>query len=115
MATLPRIAFNFHGHGHALSGEFRHPLFAVIPAQASASLSTIGGIAVAKAENFHYQDFVCFKTAHTHISGKRRRGETGETFVTHASTVGTGLNILGMVTSERIVSPLTSLHKPEEP
>ncbi|SRR5258708_5096297 len=115
MALLYRIPFHFHGHGHALSGEFRHPLWSIIPAQASASLSTIGGIAVAKAENFHYQDFVCFKTAHTHISGKRRRGETGETFVTHASTVVKGLNILGMVTAERIVSRLTSIHKPEEP
>jgi hypothetical protein len=115
MANLHRIAFNFHGHGHALSGEFRHPLWSIIPAQASASLSSIGGIAMAKAENFHFQDFVCFKSAHTHISGKRRRGETGETFVTHASTVVKGLNILGMVTAERIVSRLTSIHKPDEP
>jgi hypothetical protein len=112
MATLHRIAFNFHGHGHALSGEFRHPLWAVIPAQASASLSTIGGIALAHVENFHFQDFVCFKSAHTHISGKRRRDET---FVTHASTVVKGLNILGVVTAERIVSRLTSIHKPDEP
>jgi len=115
MANLHRIAFNFHGHGHALSGEFRHPLFALIPAQASASLSTIGGVAFAKADNFHFQDFVCFKSAHTHISGKRRRGEAGETFVTHASTVVKGLNILGMVKADRIVSRLTSIHKADEP
>jgi len=115
MAHLHRIAFNFHGHGHALSGEFRHPLFALIPAQASASLSSIGGVALAKADNYHFQDFVCFKSAHTHISGKRRRGEGGETFVTHASTVVKGLNILGMVTADRIVSRLTSIHNPKEP
>ncbi len=114
MAPLHRIAFNFHGHGHALSGEFRHPLWSIIPAQASASLSTIGGIAVAHGENFHFQDFVCFKSAHTHISGKRRRDEAGETFVTHASTVVKGLNILGVVTADRIVSRLTSIHKPKE-
>ncbi len=114
MAHLHRIPFHFHGHGHALSGEFRHPLWAIIPAQASASLSTIGGIAVAHGENFHFQDFVCFKSAHTHISGKRRRGET-ETLVTHVSTVVKGLNILGMVTAERIVSRLTSIHSPKEP
>jgi hypothetical protein len=115
MAPLHRIPFHFHGHGHALSGEFRHPLWSIIPAQASASLSTIGGIAMAKADNFHFQDFVYFKSAHTHISGKRRRGEAGETFVTHASTVVKGLNILGVVTADRIVSRLTSIHKPDEP
>ncbi len=63
-------------------------------------------------ENFHHQDFVCFKSAHTHISGKRRRNET---FVTHASTVVKGLNILGMVTADRIVCRLTSIHSPKEP
>ena len=112
MATLHRIPFHFHAEGHALSGEFRHPLWSIIPAQASASLSTIGGIAIAKADNFHFQDFVCFKSAHTHISGKRRRNET---FVTHASTVVKGLNILGMVTADRIVCRLTSIHSPKEP
>jgi len=112
MSQLHRIPFHFHGHGHALSGEFRHPLWAVVPAQASASLSTIGGIAVAHVENFHFQDFVCFKSAHTHSTGNRRRDET---FVTHASTVVKGLNILGMVTAVRIVSRLTSIHSPKEP
>ena len=112
MANLYRIPFHFHAHGHALSGEFRHPLWSIIPAQASAALSTIGGHAIARVEDFHFQDFVCFKSAHTHISGKRRRDET---FVTHASTVVRGLNILGMVTADRIVSRLTSVHSPKEP
>jgi hypothetical protein len=112
MAHLHRIPFHFHAYGHALSGEFRHPLWAVISAQASAALSTIGGHATAEAANFHFQDFVCFKSAHTHISGKRRHDET---FVTHASTVVKGLNILGMVKADRIVSRLTSIHSPKEP
>ena len=111
MATLHRIPFHFHGEGHAFSGEFRHPLWSVIPAQASASLSQIGGHATAQVQNFHHQEFVCFKSADTHVSGKRRRDET---FVTHASTVVKGLNILGMVTAERIVCRLTSIHHLKE-
>jgi hypothetical protein len=111
MATLHRIPFHFHAEGHALSGEFRHPLWSLIQAQASASLPTIGGHATAQVENFHHQDFICFKSADTHISGKRRRDET---FVTHASTVVKGLNILGVVTAERIVCRLTSVHSPKE-
>jgi hypothetical protein len=84
----------------------------LIPAQASASLPTIGGHATAQVEGFHHQDFVCFKSADTHISGKRRRDET---FVTHASTVVKGLNILGRVKADRIISRLTSIHSPKEP
>lgn len=109
---LHRIPFHFHALAHALAGEFRHPLWSIIPARASAALSTIGGHSIAEERAFHFQDFVCFKSAHTFVSGKRRRDET---YVTHASTVVKGLNILGVVTAERIVARLTSVHSPEEP
>jgi hypothetical protein len=111
MAALHRIPFHFHGEGHALSGEFRHPAWCPLAAQASASLPTIGGFASARSENFHFQDFVSFRSAHTHISGKRRDDEI---FATHATTTIEGLNILGVVTADLIVSRLTSLHSPKE-
>jgi hypothetical protein len=112
MATLHRIPFHFHAEGHAFSGEFRHPAWCAIPTQASASLPTIGGHSSAHAENFHFQDFVSFKSAHTHTSGKRRRDET---FATHATTTIQGLNILGVVSVDLIVSRLTSIHSPRLP
>lgn len=112
MNPKPRIPFHFHAEGHALSGEFRHPAWCPIEAQASASLPTIGGHARAQVDDFHFQDFVSFKSAHTHVSGKRRRDET---FVTHATTTIEGLNILGVVTAERIVSRLSSVHSPGSP
>jgi hypothetical protein len=112
MALLHRIPFHFHAEGHAFSGEFRHPAWCPIPAQASASLPTIGGHASAHVEDFHFQDFVSFKLAHTHISGKRRRDET---FATHATPTIHGLNILGVITADLIVCRLTSIHSPREP
>lgn len=112
MATLSRNTFHFHAEGHAFSGEFRHPAWCPIPAQASASLPTIGGHATAQVDNFRFQDFVSFKSAHTHISGKRRRDDT---FATHATTTIHGLNILGVVIADLIVCRLTSVHSPKEP
>src|SRR5215467_6204364 len=109
---LHRIPFHFHALAHALAGEFRHPLWSIIPARAATSLSTIGGHAEVEETGFHFQDFVCFKSAHTFVSGKHRKDDT---YVTHASTVVKGLNILGVVTADRIVSRLTSIHKPDEP
>jgi hypothetical protein len=111
MAAWHRIPFHFHGEGNALSGEFRHPAWCPLPAQASASLPTIGGFASAHSENFHFQDFVSFRSAHTHISGKRRDDDT---FATHATTTIEGLNILGVVKADLIVSRLTSVHRPKE-
>jgi hypothetical protein len=111
MATLHRIPFYFHAEGHAFSGEFRHPAWCPIPAQASASLPTIGGHSTAQVDNFRFQDFVSFKSAHTHISGKHRRDDT---YATHATTTIHGLNILGVVTADLIVCRLTSVHSPKE-
>jgi hypothetical protein len=111
MATSRRIPFHFHAGGHSLSGEFRHPAWCLIPAQASAFLPTIGGHASARVENFHFLDFVSFKSAHAHISGKHRLRD--DAYVTHATTTIRGLNILGVVTADLIVSRLTSLHRPK--
>jgi len=111
MATLHRIPFHFHAEGHAFSGEFRHPAWCPIPAQASASLPTIGGHASAQVDDFHFQDFVSFKSAHTHISGKHRKDDT---YATHATTTIHGLNILGVVTADLVVCRLTSVHRPKE-
>src|SRR5215470_13319416 len=106
-----RIPFHFHAEGHAFSAEFRHPLWSIIPAQASSSLPTIGGHATSDALNFHFQDFISFKAAHTHISGKQRKDGC---FVTHASTTLTGFNLLGRVKCDRIVCRLTSVHCPND-
>jgi len=111
MSTQRRIPFHFHAEGHAFSGEFRHPTWCLIPTQASASLPTIGGHSSAHAENFQFQDFVSFKSAQTHISGKHRRDDT---FATHATTTLHGLNILGVVTADLVVCRLTSVHRPKE-
>jgi hypothetical protein len=112
MPQSPRVPFHFHAHAQALGGDFRHPLWSIVPAQASASLPTVGGHATAESRDFHFQDFIHFKLAHTHISGKQHRNDT---FVTHASTVITGLNVLGRITADRIVSRLTSVHTPADP
>ena len=112
MPHLHRIPFHFHAEGHAFGGEFRHPAWCPIPAQASASLPSIGGHASNQAQNFQFQDFVSFKSAHTHVSGKRRRDET---YATHATTTIHGLNILGVVTADLIVCRLTAIAKPNDP
>lgn len=112
MSSTRRIPFYFHAEGHALSGEFRHPGRHLIEAQAATSLPTIGGHARAHVDHFFHSDFVSFRTAHTHVSGRRIDDKT---FTTHATTIIEDVNILDVVTADRIVARLTSIHNPREP
>src|SRR5262249_36529014 len=112
LSPMPRVPFHFHAHAQALGGEFRHPIWSIVPTQATASLPTVGGHATAEATDFHFQDFIHVRHAHTHISGKQRKDNA---FVTHASTTLSGLTILGKLTFDRIVSRLTSIHLPDDP
>jgi hypothetical protein len=111
MPDVSRHHFHFHAHAQALGGKFHHPLSVVIPTQATASLPTVGGEATTEARHFHFQDFLHFEHAHTHISGRHHKDGA---FVTHATTTVKGLNVLGKVTFDRIVSRLTSVHQPDE-
>ena len=112
MSPKERIPFHFHAEGHALSGEFRHPGRTLIEAQASASLPTIGGHARAHVDHFFHSDFVSFRTAHTEVTG---RWVDDENLLTTATSTIEDLNILEIVTADRIVSRLISRHKKDDP
>ena len=106
-----RIPFHFHAEGHGFSGEFRHPGRHLIHAQAATSLPTIGGHARAHVDHFEFEDFVSFRTAHTEVSGRKIDEKT---FTTHATAIIEDLNILDVVTADRIVARLTSTHDPKD-
>jgi hypothetical protein len=108
-AELPiKPRFYFHAEGHALSGQFRRPVQRVIEAQASTSLPTIGGTARNRVENFSADHLATFKVGHTHASGSQ---QDAETYTTHVTSTIEDLNILDVITADRIVSHLTSQHK----
>ena len=83
MARIPRIPFHFRAAAHAFSGEIHHPFWYPIKAKAATSLPTIGGLATARHENFSCHEFVSFKKAHSHVSGRR---VANEVYVTTATT-----------------------------
>ena len=107
---LPDFRFYFHAGGHALSGEFRRPVSQLIPAQAATFLPTSGGHARSRVENFAADHLASFKLGHTHVSGSR---QSDGTYTTSTTTSIEQLNILEVVTADRVVSRLTSEHKPK--
>jgi hypothetical protein len=96
----------FKGQGVALGGWLREPVTEVIPSQASAAMPLSGGMDQARVSAFNHREILSFKSAHTFVSGKETDGKL-ETLVT---TVVEGLDILGVVTADRIVARLAGSH-----
>jgi hypothetical protein len=102
----------YSAYGHALSGRISRPLDHIIEVQAGMSLPSIGGIGNARVEDFRFRDFVSFKTAYTHVAGSLGDGEIHTSLVT--STIE-NLNVLDIVTADRVVTRLASRSKNHDP
>ena len=106
--------FHYHANAHVLSGHFTRPIHHDIAVQAATSLPTTGGVGSARVENFRFNEHVSFKAGYSHVSGspKEQKGKTVHT--TMATAVVEGLNILDVVTADRIVARLSSSYDPDD-
>ena len=112
--AFPKV-YHYNAHGHGLSARFERPVQHLIEVQAASSLPTVGGHGNARVNDFQFQEFVSFKAAYSHVSGSRKI-EDG-TYTTLATATVEGLNILDVVTADRVVARLSTRHpdKHEEP
>jgi hypothetical protein len=106
-----RKTYHYSAHGHALSADFERPLQRLIEVQAAASLPTIGGHGNSRVNKFKFEEFLSFEAAYTHVSGSKKKEDGSHTTLV-TSTVE-GLNILDVVTADRIVARLSSQHPKE--
>jgi hypothetical protein len=107
MSSKNYIPFHFHADGHALSGEFTRPFKHLIDAQASTSLPTIGGQSRALVEDFKVQEHISFRRGYSNVSGSKRDDGI---YDTHATAVVEQLNVLDVITADKIVARLSSEH-----
>jgi hypothetical protein len=95
-----------------LSFRLHRPFEATVDVQAGMSLPTIGGYGSARVENFRLKELMSFASAHTQVSGSfDPHKESHETLV---STTIEGLNVLDMVTADRVVAHMASHHPLKE-
>jgi hypothetical protein len=103
--------FRFHGDAIGAAGRITAPYDDVIPAQATAALPELGGVARAHAGRFEHRGIFRFEEARAELVG-RRDGDVYETLIMAAVE---GLNINEMVTADRIVARLVSSRRPDNP
>jgi hypothetical protein len=89
---------------NALGGFLEEPFQAVIPTLAPASLPVVGGIATGRSEAFNFHEIVSCSAAYTRVSGTQH-GDGSVAIL--ATAVVEDLNILEVVTAERIVAQLS--------
>jgi len=104
--------FFYHAHGHALSGRITRPVQHLIEVQAGTSLPTIGGHGSSSVSNFRFQDFVSFSNASTQVSGSQN--EKDGSFTTLVTSTLENLNILDVVTADRVVARMSSERGPKD-
>jgi hypothetical protein len=92
----------------ATSGRIVSPFEDLIPAQAALALPVSGGYGSTRVDGFRYKEILCFGSAYTEVAGAGG-GEDGP-FETLAVAAVEKLNILDVVTCERMVARIASTH-----
>lgn len=98
----------YHADTTALGGHVETPFKQQIPVAAPLSLPPTGGYAVARAERFSLEGILSFESAHTQVAGSVSPKTGGWT--TLASSVVEGLNILDVITIDRVVVQVATEH-----
>jgi hypothetical protein len=114
MPTDPiKKIYLYNAHGYGFGGRIDRPFQHVLDVHAGASLPTTGGFEVSRRENFRLNETISYTAVHTVVSGSRN--EKDGSYTTLASSTIEGLNILDMVTADRIVARVASKQFIDDP
>jgi len=98
------LAFLYHALATGVSGHITLPFQQLIEVQAPSALPFTGGHSASRVERFGCGNIVSFSSASTATTGSESRGS----FHTLATATVEGLNILNVVTADRVVARLAS-------
>ena len=104
--------FQYHATATGASGHITLPFNEIIPIQASAALPETGGFGTARAERLNFRGILSFESAEALVAGSYSPKDRSYDAV--ATVTVTGLDILGMLTADRVVARIASSH-PADP
>ena len=104
----------YHAEAKALSGSLLMPLNqAINPPQAAASLHPDGGYMSQNAGEYHLESVLSYASARTQVSGMKGTKECSG-YATLSTVVVEGLNVLEILTCDRIVAQISTVHPLKE-
>src|SRR5580704_12595377 len=109
--------FRFKGNAIGVGGHISAPFNETIEIQAASALPDIGGYGSATSVDFRHRGILSFRRANSEVFGSKCAGEDGEPdeagFSTRIRATVEGLNILDMVTADRVVASVAATYKPD--
>jgi hypothetical protein len=99
----------YHAEANILSGHLRQPVDQQIYRQAAVGLDDLrGGHFFQRVDRFSLEGLISFQSGYSHVSGNRSLKNHG--WVTLATSVLEGLNVLDVVTADRVVAQVSTEH-----
>jgi hypothetical protein len=92
-----------------LSGELRLPVFQPIEPQTRSTLSEKGGYFNQRSDGYRLESVISYRSAYSHSAGNPSL-KPGEGWNTLTTTVVEGLNVLEVLTADRVVGQMITLH-----
>jgi hypothetical protein len=108
----PRV-HHFHAEATALHAKLQHPLNGEIKPQNHLKLHQEGGYLSDHVKDYRVDNVVSFKAAHTHVAG-HESPKRDHPWVTLTTASIEQLNVLEVVTADRLVSQIATEHPREK-
>ena len=99
----------YHAEASVLEGHLELPLVQKIHPQAYAKLPDEGGYLSQRAEDYRLESVISYRSAHTQVAGNRDP-KPGHGWATLTTSVVEGLNILDVLTADRVVGQIATEH-----
>lgn len=105
--------FRFQGHAVGAAGQIRNPFQEVIEVQAPSALPELGGYCSGHSTQFRYREILHFELGHTEITGSKSSECDNDqpVYCTSIRSTIEGLNVMGIVTADRIVANIVSTYR----
>jgi hypothetical protein len=109
MSDVKERTHTYNAEATVLSGHLQLPLAQKIEPQAHSKLAEAGGYFNQRSDGYRLESVVSFSSAYSHVSGNRSL-KPGEGWHTLTTTVVEGLNVMEVLTADRVVGQMITHH-----
>jgi hypothetical protein len=109
MAEVNGRTHHYNAEATILSGHLQLPLVQQIKPQAQANLPVEGGYLSQRADNYRLESVLSFRSAYTQVAGNLST-KPGQGWTTLTTTAIDGLNVLDVVSADRVVGQIITEH-----